>query len=359
MIKAKGGFWIELIILHALIATVIAGQFRGIGDFLFSESFNMRDGSIYWALVIGYICGITLFYGNVYWLLPKYLSKGKYKQYAAYFILFVGTCTGLEYFVDGLMMKLYNLPENLDNLFDFSKPFNRRDIGGPVWVINLAILTLSSLYRFAKDWIVNERIKSKLTEEKLKAELNFLKSQINPHFLFNTLNNIFSIARKNKDIEAADSIAKLSNVLRYMLYESNVPLIPLQQEINAIESLIEIQKLRSEENDVIVNFTVTGTPNSVQIPPMLLVPLVENAFKHGINTNGNSIIRMELKATQSEVRFVVENKIYKTNMGNREDWGIGLKNVRRRLDLMYPGRHQFNIVDVNSDFIVTLILKLS
>ena len=220
-------------------------------------------------------------------------------------------------------------------------------------------LGLSFAYCFSRSWIKNEQQKTVLIEEKLGTELNFLKAQINPHFLFNTLNNLYSLANKANSPELSEGISKLSNLMRYMLYESNNEKVPLNSEIEYIQSFIEIQKLRlAEEDDFIIHFNIEGDTNHIFIAPMLLIPFVENAFKHGINFKDSSIIKIELKLHENELIFSVFNSNYKVEHSlEKGRSGIGLENMRRRLELLYPNSHSLEIKE--EDEVHGAILKLN
>jgi sensor histidine kinase YesM len=157
---------------------------------------------------------------------------------------------------------------------------------------------ISVAYMFILEWYKNEKLRGEIAEEKLKTELDFLKSQINPHFLFNTLNNLFSISQKYKARQLSSGINELSNLMRYMLYESNAEFVSLKKEIKNIESFITIQQLRHEEEDeLIINFEKKGDLNKAVIAPMILLPFVENAFKHGFSLSESSIINLRLETT--------------------------------------------------------------
>jgi len=178
----------------------------------------------------------------------------------------------------------------------------------------------------------------------LQAELDLLRAQVHPHFLFNTLNNLFGLARKG-DPAAADGIARLSHLLRYMIYESNVDRVDLDKELEQIRRLIELEKLRfSSGDDIEVTLTVDPDLSSARVPPMLLIPLVENAFKHGIRRSAPSFVRMALSADEGSLHFTVENSLHppRAGVGDQES-GIGLQNLRRRLELLYPGAHQLTV----------------
>lgn len=194
-----------------------------------------------------------------------------------------------------------------------------------------------------------------LKAQQLQTELHLLKSQINPHFLFNTLNNLFSLARKNSP-GTADGIAHLSHLMRYMIYESSVERIGGDKEVEQIQRIIELQKLRySKDDPVRIDFDVKGDPAAVQIPPMILVPFVENAFKYGLNPTVPSFIEIQLHFAGSSFEFSIRNSIHEgqEQRGNG-DKGLGLQNARRQLEILYPRNHELLITREADTFSVTL-----
>ncbi|MFC2135487.1 sensor histidine kinase [Bacteroidota bacterium] len=223
-----------------------------------------------------------------------------------------------------------------------------------VWFI---IITTS--IRVFKNYYLQRLELQELKTENLQTELNLLKAQINPHFLFNTMNNLYGLA-KRKDDRVEDGIAQLSHLLRYVIYDSDVEKINLTKEVNQIYRLIELHKLRfAKEDNVKIDFRTKGDINGVEIPPMLLIPLVENAFKHGISLSKKSYVNIDLKIVNSELKFSVENIIQKkTKHINEEKSGLGLSNVKRRLELIYPDNHELIVDDNGQIYNVELKLKL-
>jgi sensor histidine kinase YesM len=193
----------------------------------------------------------------------------------------------------------------------------------------------------------------------LHTELELLKSQINPHFLFNALNNLFGMV-KRVDERSAKGIATLSHLMRYMIHETNVDRIELQREIEQIERLIELQRLRfSDDDNISIEFNVSGTATDVKLPPMLLVPFVENAFKHGISLSSPSYIHIDVDRAGGSLVFAVKNSDHaKSGSSANSSSGIGLQNVKRRLELLFPGTHDLQISTDGGDFAVTLRIPL-
>jgi two-component system, LytTR family, sensor kinase len=219
-------------------------------------------------------------------------------------------------------------------------------------------IAISMAYAFTFEWYENEKLRSEIAEEKLKTELSFLKSQINPHFLFNTLNNLFSISQKYKVEELSAGIKGLSNLLRYMLYECNADFVSLKKEVKYIENFIEIQQLRHDEKDeLIINFDKKGDIGKAVIAPMVLLPFVENAFKHGFSLNESSVINLSLQTSKYGIYFKVRNKAFHQHKFADKTSGIGLENVTRRLKLIYPDKHLLKIFEEDGNFIVELNIQ--
>jgi LytS/YehU family sensor histidine kinase len=195
-----------------------------------------------------------------------------------------------------------------------------------------------------------------LKKEKLNSELAFLKNQVSPHFFFNTLNNIYSLIGIDGPA-AQDSVLKLSKMMRYLLYESEHGETLFSHEINFMANYIELMKLRlNSKVDLQVDFPVNFTDFS--IPPLLFISFIENAFKHGISHRENSFIHISLAVSRDKIVFVSENSMGKSSQGgDMQESGIGLENVRKRLNLLFPGKHELNILQDDKTFKVRLSIQ--
>lgn len=220
----------------------------------------------------------------------------------------------------------------------------------------LFVIAMAGIGKFTFDWFENARIRRELENQNLTSELAFLKSQINPHFLFNTLNNIHTLAYKKAD-GAPEAIMKLSELMRYMLYESDMSFVPLDKEIQHLRSFIGLQELRFKAKDI-VTLEVTGDTQGVVIAPLLLLPFIENAFKHGYQLNRTGAIKVKLNVSD-QINYEVENEISIKQKEQMKDQvgGIGLENIQRRLKLIYPDRHTFSVNESSNSFNVSLTLK--
>jgi two-component system, LytTR family, sensor kinase len=299
-------------------------------------------------------------YFNLYFLIPRFLEKGHYVQYVCLLILTIISVAVLivpGYYVsawlagDRTFQDLYQIdPANYSYFFKIN-----------TLPSSVASTTLAMSIKLTKNWIQAKRREKLLEKEKLETELKFLKSQFNPHFLFNTINSIFVLIHKNP-MMASESLAKFSDLLRYQLYECNEHQIPLGQELTYLENFIELQKLRQDHDNLTLKLQIEQLHSrELSIAPFVLIPFIENAFKHVSQRKDKpNWIRMNLRFDQHRLHFDIANSI-SVQSASRElmrHRGIGLKNVQRRLDLVYPGEHVLAIQQDDEQFQVTLQLNL-
>lgn len=229
------------------------------------------------------------------------------------------------------------------------------------WVFNSVRLVIvftiyAILIRLAIDWYEAQKLKAELINRNQSSELALLRSQVNPHFLFNTLNNIYSLVYKKSD-DAPEAVMKLSSIMRYMLYDATSNQVLLEKEIEYLKSFIELQKLRLRQHDF-VEISIHGDPNGKTIAPMLLIPFVENAFKHGSKNVPNPGIRINLFIEPQQIQFIVTNHLKKSSETSGDpSGGIGMHNIQRRLDLLYPGKHSLVITEDQDIFAVKLVIE--
>ncbi|GGH17357.1 hypothetical protein GCM10007352_27430 [Mucilaginibacter phyllosphaerae] len=215
------------------------------------------------------------------------------------------------------------------------------------------VMTLSTAIKTLQQWRLTEQRAISAEAEKASAELSFLKAQINPHFLFNTLNNIYTLAVTN-NANTAESIMKLSNIMRYVTDEVTLDYVSLQSEVDCIEDYIALQQLRLGDKTT-VNFIIDGVIAQQKIAPLLLMTFVENVFKYGISKQYQSTLDISLMITTDTVTFLCSNPVFERKE-NLERTGIGIANTRQRLQHLYPGRHILNITNNNNLFTVLLTL---
>ncbi len=226
-------------------------------------------------------------------------------------------------------------------------------------LIFLSVTGVSIAYLFLKEWAKADLSRNQMQANQLSTEIKFLKSQINPHFLFNTLNNLFSMAQSKGNDDLADGISKLSGMMRYMIYESNAERVPLADEIAYIKNCIALNKLRYADEEADVNFNYPDHVKNVFIAPMLYITFIENAFKHGVLINQISKIDISIAVSGRQVLFTCENQNYSfvKKMDDNAS-GIGLENVKRRLELVYPGKYELMIKNDADKYAVVLKIDL-
>jgi two-component system LytT family sensor kinase len=289
---------------------------------------------------------ISLFYLNYLVLIPRFLDKKRY----GLFVITVAVAIvmyGLGKYGIALFFKQHLLMHAKAEV-SFGSYFL-----GTIFT-SCSFLFLSTVLKITIDWFLNERVQRDLENQRLSAELAFLKSQINPHFLFNSLNSIYSLAYQRSET-TPEAILKLSEIMRYMLYECNDNRVDLFKELQYVQNYIDLQKIRFG-NNAHIDFKISGKVENQQIVPLLLIGFVENAFKHGVANAGQSPIRLLIEVDESHLQFFIQNKKHTNNRD--EGGGIGLNNVRRRLDLLYPGKYNLEIRDEIDTYTVELSLIL-
>jgi two-component system LytT family sensor kinase len=355
---------------------------------IYRDQFEDQSISSYVYLILGFL--VILFYGNIFWVLKKAI---RYKNGLLRLAIGGGwfiAVFGANYFLAGPLFNKANplsdlppLPQSLPHHTITKDVIVRIGTGpGPrefpkvgminfmisdwahlqmiILIIFLAILGISIAYFFLKEWSKSELIQTQLQANQLSTEIKFLKSQINPHFLFNTLNNLFSMAQAKGNDELADGISKLSGMMRYMLYDSNAESVLLGTEIAYLEECITLNKLRYADEEVTVIFDHPAQANGITIAPMLFIPFVENAFKYGVAIGQKTSVKISITVSAQNLTFTCENTNFSAiKQLNMEKSGIGLENVKRRLQLLYPGKHHLQITNTDEKFIVNLEINLA
>ncbi len=239
------------------------------------------------------------------------------------------------------------------------RPLSRSPFKQPLditsFFIFFTLLAFSGATKVIRKWLLTEQRAARAEADKATAELSFLKAQINPHFLFNTMNNIYTLVL-TKDDHAADSVMRLSKIMRYVTEDITENFAPLQREIDCITSYIELQRLRTGSL-TIVDFEVDGDIDGKQIAPLLLMTFIENIFKYGVSKHERSTITIKLAIRETTLFFYCKNWIFSSNNSEQTGTGIGIKNTRRRLEHLYNGKHILNISSDNQEYIVQLTLQ--
>ena len=284
-----------------------------------------------------------------YLLIPQLLYKKRYAVFVISFILLVFGSSVLKMSIEG---KLMNDPA----LFSiFSGNFKGRFYDNVI--PHFLLVSTGASFKLLLDYARAQRRLGEMAKEKAEAELNFLKSQINPHFLFNSLNSVYFLIDKGNE-EARKALHKFSEMLRYQLYECRDDKIAIEKEISFLQDYVDLQKLRKDEN-YSVEFNSSADVKGFSIEPLLLMSFVENAFKHiSHNSNRKNFVRLDLVRSNGMFQFSVENSKEVHPYKNNPHSGIGLKNVKRRLELLYPGKHELQIDETDELFKVDLKIKI-
>lgn len=284
---------------------------------------------------------IGLFYLNTYILIPRVLARKHWLHYVGAITLCLAVVLVLSHLIDYLLTGGSPHP------------------GRPTYfvIINfLLVFGLSTALRLTSDRIKFEREREQRENENLKSELSLLRSQISPHFIFNILNSLASLARKKSD-QLEPVIIQLSQLMRYMLYDASEKRMTISKEIEYLTNYIDLQKLRFG-SDISIRFNSQVSRGEVSIEPMLLIPFVENAFKHGTGMVIDPAIDIELKSDDTTLHFTVRNKFSSADQAKDPSSGIGIQNVRRRLDLLYKNKHVLHLLRDGGIFRVELELLL-
>jgi len=288
--------------------------------------------------------GVFFFYVNYYFLVPEFLLKRKFVPYTIFSFLII-TITASIYTV----LK-FSFGENISDskLLSFI-------ITSVFYVIILFFgIALKIFYK----WNEDEKQKLEIVSKKVTSELQNLKNQINPHFLFNSLNSIYSLTLQSSS-KAPDAVMMLSNLMRYMLYETDSDYVLLEKEIEYLKNFVKLQKLQIANSDNI-KLNIKGIITHQKISPLILISFIENAFKYGTDFSGNTKIGINIYIKDNELQFRCENIIgNRTEASNKEYGGIGIKNTKERLKLSYPNKHWLTIEENSKTYIVSLNLKLN
>lgn len=314
-------------------------------------SFRKRETDLPTAFIHGGVqvaFNMLVSYLNYFYLLPRFLRQKNIWKYLLEFSIPFAVLITLRVHLQRYLVDGYTHREG----YFYS----------PVYVVQLVAVTLFivifiAMLRFAKEWFEFEATRKEVENERLLAELNFLKAQINPHFLFNTLNNLYYLAY-TQSANTTEVIAKLSQMMRYMLYDTNQPQVLLSKEVEYMQNYISLERLRLNDQ-IPIRFEVHGNVQEVRIAPLILITFLENAFKHGVSNNrSDSWVTVTLALTGRECVYTVENSKQGVvpEIGKS---GIGLQNVQRRLELSYPGHYRLVVEDLPDRYIVHLTLTLS
>lgn len=313
---------------------------------LYNEKFN-HIGAL-GSLSLTAVVDIIAAYFTVYYLLPHFLFKKRYVLFAIIFLI----SAALAILLQRVILYYISLPLFYPDSASSMKPF---------WYINpfysfINIYTVVSVFaviKLVKYWYKNQQLKIELENKNKTSELALLRTQLNPHFLFNTLNNIDALITTNQE-KASDAVIKLSEIMRFMLYEANSDRVPLEKEINYLQSYISLQQMRLK-SPFFVNFKNDVNCKGLSIAPMLFIPFVENAFKHGLKNIVTPGIDISLNCDNGNINFEVVNRYSELEDQNKDATsGIGLINTKKRLELLYQNKFKLDISKDDGIFKVSL-----
>lgn len=323
---------------------------------------------------------VVVFYLNLHVLMPYLFLEKKYAAYILASVVLFAACFYIKPFEQVMQRSHGNpsmemRPAEADNrgfpppprissegrpVPPSGAPMNRPVAGAGQVRIDIISLILffmamagSAMLVLSKQWRVTEKNRSLTEIQKIKAELAFLKAQVSPHFLFNTLNNIYALAITQNE-NTASSILRLSNIMRYVTDEAKEDFVPIEKEVACINDFIELQKLRLSKK-VALDYTLTGEYGNTKVAPLILMAFIENAFKHGISNNIPAQVSIAIHVNELSISLRTQNTIIKKS-GEDNRNGIGLLNARQRLELLYPGQHKLQINEDNDKFTVVLVL---
>ncbi len=308
------------------------------------------------SIILGLL--VIAFYLNSFILVPELLLKNRN---GIYFLVIVSIATIivlLNIYVDEWL----NLPQLMDIAFHKHGPIKHHSGRNHDWdfymiAIIALVLGVSTSITAIQKWQFDKQVHQEMEQDKISSELSFLKAQINPHFFFNTLNNIYALTLINADT-SRKAIHQLSRMMRYVLYDTQNSTTQLSQEIAFIKDYISLMQLRL--TDVVkIDFSSPAALKDMAIAPMIFLPFIENAFKHGVSATQASYINIAVKQNNNTIELEVVNTIIKEQSNNLEEAsGIGLNNTRRRLDLLYPGKHILTINENTAENIYSVHLTL-
>ena len=290
----------------------------------------------------------AVIYLNLLYLIPNFLTT---KRFWIYVALLLGSVLLLTPIKVAIQVFLFAKAPTIQSYFVENQSY--------YFLSMFLIMGSSTIYSIISEWLIHQSEKRELQTQTMQSELKFLRSQINPHFLFNTLNNLYALTLKKSD-DAPEIVLKLSEIMRYMLYECNERTVPLSKEITYLRNYLDLERIR-QSRDIRIDMNVIGHVSEQKIAPLIFIPFVENSFKHGLNNQiSEGYVSIELKVDENSLDFVIENSKppNQPSQVHRRSGGIGLVNVKRRLNLIYPDRYRLKINNEPHSYRVNLLLQL-
>lgn len=331
------------VLLQAVLLLITVNVFWDSPENLIFTSDRIVAWAIYYAVMNAMV------YANIYVLIPKLLLRNK-------FMIYLAAVAGL------ILICLLTIGILQSAIFEHTPAAENHDNAIPAWLsilssfisVGLLVFGTSAIQIFRK-WMVDSLRASELESATMQAELDFLKNQINPHFLFNMLNNSYLLIKKRRP-EAAEVIFKLEDMLRYQVNDSAREKVLLSSDIAFLTGYLNLEKIRRDSFDFSVS--QEGNLDGIFVPPLMFIPFVENAVKHNCTDDSTPYVALAFKNTGDRLQFRCENSRSEDGEIQHESGGIGLRNIRRRLELLYPGRHLLEITETEQIYTVRLTLEL-
>lgn len=335
--------WTRRTIYHAafwfvLVCVLTLSEMQG-GDASFMHFFSNE--------LINVVFYVIIYYANSEFLIPKYLKPNKLIPYIVGLVGIALILTPIKIFI--FFQKFKNFPDDQDFLVSHQSYY---------YLISMMAAGISTIVKISSDWLRQTQTQRDLETRTMQTELNFLKSQINPHFLFNTLNSLYALTLKKSD-EAPEVVIKLSEMMRYMLYECNEPEVPVSKEVNYIRNYLDLERLRHKDLDI--KFDVEGDMGDLKVAPLIFIAFIENAFKHGASNHISAgFVHIHVYLDGGELNLYVENSKpeKQPTQEHRRSGGIGLVNVRRRLEILYKNNYNLEVHDKPNTYGVNLWMKI-
>jgi len=324
----------------------------------------LKSDRFVYSYIVTILLIVNLYYFNKGYLIPNILAHKKTLQYIAIVTACFFLYLTILYFIV-LNSNEHRESLNSEEFRNYLKKMLARDPSyippgpryfstGPI-ALFLLVFVVGLGSNVVNQWFSAEDKKEEISKQQLQTELAFLKSQVNPHFLFNSLNSIYSLSVSNSK-QTSDAVMKLSRILRYTLEEAKNNVVNLGQEVEFIKNYIDMQKIRLTDN-VSIKFVTKGDIGSVSIAPLMLIPFVENAFKYGVSTHNESNVYAEIDAQDRDISFTCTNTNFPGMALKNKGTGTGISNTKRRLELLYPDKHTLDIKETAETFSVTLVIK--
>ncbi|MCM4170768.1 sensor histidine kinase [Arenibacter sp. TNZ] len=334
-------------LVHVLLWCTLCG--------LLSYPVLTGSGSLPYNLLAKVLLAMAIFYLNYYYLVPKFLLKNRMWNYIALSVLLL---LAVGFFANIAFPP--SPPDDLPRRAVRMRPPGGNGPGAFRFVLMTTVIfavpyIFSTMLKVYTEWQKNEDLRKLVEKEKIQSELQFLKSQLNPHFLFNSLNTIYSLSVKQSP-DTSEAVINLSELMRYMLYEADKKLVPLHKELEYIQSYVALQRLRLANSEN-VTLKISGEEKGKFVPPLLFISFIENAFKYGTDYNGKTIVKINLSIDNESIHLQVTN-IIGTFKAKSDSSGVGLENVKNRLNYLYPHSHDLLIQDDGKTYEVNLTLNL-